>query len=52
MSRLGYVCDGCGKKNERHGPAASVQDDGLDWWELCSSCYDEWRDGNQQEVMA
>lgn len=42
MSRLGYVCDGCGKefKSTSHRtaePAAYVDGD-----EFCASCYDRW----------
>ena len=40
MGRLGFECDGCGDEY-RHDPAAAVQDEDLNWYELCSDCYDD-----------
>lgn len=44
MSRLGYICDGCGDEYPRREPPACVQDDDLNWNDLCSDCYDRWQD--------
>lgn len=42
MTRLGYVCDGCEDEHPRRDPAAVVQDENLNWLDLCSDCFDRW----------
>jgi len=41
MAQLGYKCDDCGEEFRHPDPAAAVQDEDLDWYDLCSGCYDE-----------
>lgn len=47
MSRLGYICDGCGDKHRNREPAATIQDADLDWYDLCSPCYDDYIDADR-----
>lgn len=50
MSRLGYICDGCGDDHPRRDPPATVQHDGS-WLDLCNGCYDLWED-EKETVLA
>lgn len=40
MSRLGYICDGCGDEYPRRDPPAIVRNEDGEWIDLCSDCYD------------